>query len=112
MRSTRRRRIHALLVTGLIVVAVFGESGWPWARAGEPLQVQSDGTTFLRWLTFPIKYNTDQGPLGTLSNTQANTLVVDSLAVWSGISTASVSTARICFSILCRSASFSSLTWP
>ncbi len=86
-----------LLVALLACVFFFGLSDQRPAFAGGPLIV---GGTFgvdaqpFTWSAMPITYTTDQGGLGRLSNTEANTRVEAMFQVWEGVATATISYTR------------------
>lgn len=60
------------------------------ARAAGPLLVSTAGVP-LAWSTQPVPFNPDRGNLGTLSNATAVAQVAGDFAVWTGVSTASLS---------------------
>jgi hypothetical protein len=88
-RSAFRRLVLVVLVLAALAVVA--------ARAGGPLYVggpgMAEGVPFV-WNINPLTYWTDQGSLGTLNNTDANTLVQQAFQAWQDVPTATISFSR------------------
>jgi hypothetical protein len=81
----RRLSLLPLALAAVVGVTVYAAGplyvGGPDAAPGVPYT----------WKIYPLTYWTDQGNLGSLSNSAANTLVQQSFQAWQDISTASLS---------------------
>ncbi len=91
----RRHMVIGLAKT--IVLALLFSAGT--LRAGGPLIIGSpsfgvEGQPFVWDNTAPIRYWTDTGPLGLLSNSDANAMVAQAFQTWSQVQTASLSFVR------------------
>jgi hypothetical protein len=91
MKKPSRLKHLVPVALALAVLAVIA------ARAGGPLLVggpgMAEGVPFV-WTINPLTYWTDQGSLGSLNNTAANTLVQEAFQAWQDVPTATISFSR------------------
>jgi hypothetical protein len=91
MKKPSRLKHLVPVALALAVLAVIA------ARAGGPLLVggpgMAEGVPFV-WNINPLTYWTDQGSLGSLNNTAANTLVQEAFQAWQDVPTATISFSR------------------
>ena len=80
--------IRILAIGFLVIGGVF------LSRAGNPRLVNSV-TGPLTWPNGQVPFNTDQGPLGMLSNATATQIVLDSFAAWEGVPTATMTSQNL-----------------
>jgi hypothetical protein len=87
--NLRKRKVYLL-----VLLAVFS-SGVMITQAGGPNRVTGTGATTegnpYRWAPNPISYVTDQGGLGNLNNSQANSLVLSAFQTWQSVGTTNIS---------------------
>ncbi len=86
------RCLCAVAIASLTLSAVSVEAGGPLKIGGPKFGM--DGQPFVWDNTKPIQYWTDGGPLGSLSNSDANAMVAQAFQAWAQVPTASLSFAR------------------
>src|ERR1700690_2084133 len=87
MKTATRSILVATAAISLICLFLF--LGRP-AKAENPISVGPTGQP-AKWGTFPINYTVDGGPLGGLTNAQANSLVQQAFGNWTSVASALLS---------------------
>lgn len=90
--SAARNRLGAVLTVPIVLSAMTLHAGGPLIVGSATFGV--DGQAFVWDNANPIRYRTDGGPLGSLSNSDANAKVAQALQTWAQVPTASLSFVR------------------
>jgi hypothetical protein len=86
MANTRTSPYLALTIAALAMALLVPT--FP-ASANNPILVTSTGSPF-QWRSFPITYTVDDGTLGALTNSEANSLTSQAFTTWTSVTTASL----------------------
>lgn len=91
------RATNVLASTGLLMSLLFAATS---SYAGGPIAIGGpssgiEGQAFVWDNSKPIQYRTDGGPLGSITNASANTLVAQAFQQWTQVPTATLSVTRM-----------------
>ena len=92
MAATRRAPASSLALVAMLLLSA------PFAQAGGPLVIRSNGTPYVWSTTSPIPYRTDNGPLSaTVTESMARARVQAMFNVWQNVASSSISFSRAGF---------------